>query len=304
MLMDSTSLYGQEAAQDQMTAGYHQQQIQNFGAAGTQALNVAGAEGNIARGQLAQASQMGSIGAQYGGLGSQLDARAGRALGVGMQYEGMGYQALQDQTSIANRRVERQDKFRMSDAAARSRVDSYNRSRGARGIGNVMKVAEVAARVYAAGATGGGSELAIAAMKAAKAKQEAQNRSRASSAGDNKMTTNRSLVSSSSVRDASFDNNAWRKRTGQIDTSVTTPAYDDYNAGRFEYPQLDMSNAYKGSAIYSSIPPQSFNSTPGVTGPPGRSMQEGYGWNYSDDYFNSTNQMSNRYRKDPRPYYG
>jgi hypothetical protein len=166
MLMDSTSLYGQEAAQDQMAAGIHQQQIQNFGAAGTQALNTAGAEGAIARGRLAQAGQYGQIGAQYGSLGSQLDARAGRALGAGMDYEGMGYQALQDQTSISNRRVERQDKFRMSDAAARARVDSFNRSRAQQGISNALKVVETGARIYGAVATAGATEAAIAAMNA------------------------------------------------------------------------------------------------------------------------------------------
>ena len=165
MLMDSTALYGQEAAQDQQMAGYQQQQIQNFGAAGTGALNVAGAMGNIGRNYLSGASQYAGIGAQYGGLGSQLDARAGRALGVGMQYEGMGYQALQDQTSIANRRVERQDKFRLSDAAARARVDSFNRSRGQQGISNVMKVVETGARIYGAAATAGATEAAIMAMK-------------------------------------------------------------------------------------------------------------------------------------------
>jgi hypothetical protein len=89
-----------------------------------------------------------------------------------MEYEGMGYNALQDQTSIANRRVERQDKFRMSDAAARARVDSFNRSRGQQGFSNVMKVVETGARIYAAGATGGASELAIAALKAKQASDQ------------------------------------------------------------------------------------------------------------------------------------
>jgi hypothetical protein len=169
MLMDSTSLYGQEAAQDQMQAGYHQQQIQNYGAAGTQALNTAGAEGNIARGQLSQASQYANLGGQYGNMGSQLDARAGRALGAGMQYEGMGYQALQDQTSISNRRVERQDKFRMSDAAARSRVDSFNNSRANMGLQNTLGVIRTGVEVAGAFATGGTSLYASAAVRAAEA---------------------------------------------------------------------------------------------------------------------------------------
>ena len=143
-----------------------------FGAAGTQALNAASAEGNIARGQLAQASQYGKLGGQYGNMGSQLDARGARALNVGVEYEGMGYNALQDQTSIANRRVERQDKFRMSDAAARARVDSFNRSRGQQGFSNVMKVVETGARIYGAAATGGASELAIQAMKTKQASDQ------------------------------------------------------------------------------------------------------------------------------------
>jgi len=166
MLMDSTSLYGQEAAQDQMMAGYQQQQIQNYGAAGTQALNIAGAMGNVGRNYLSGAGAYAGLGGQYSQMGSQLDARAGRALGAGMDYEGMGYSALQDQTSIANRRVERQDKFRMSDAAARARIDSFNRSRGQQGISNVLKVAETGARIYGAVATAGATEAAIAALNA------------------------------------------------------------------------------------------------------------------------------------------
>lgn len=172
MLMNSTALYGQEAAQDQQLAGYQQQQIQNYGAAGTQALNTAGAMGNVGRNYLSGAGQYAGLGGQYGQMGSQLDARGARALGVGMQYEGMGYNALQDQTSIANRRVERQDKFRMSDAAARARVDSFNRSRGQQGFSNVMKVVETGARIYGAAATGGASELAIQALKTKQAQDQ------------------------------------------------------------------------------------------------------------------------------------
>jgi len=171
LLMNSTALYGQEAAQDQMLAGYQQQQIANYGAAGTDALNTAGAEGNIARGYMAQGAQYGSIGSQYANMGSQLDARGANALNAGIRYEGMGYGALQDQTSISNKRVERQDKFRLSDAAARARVDSFNNSRAQMGIGNALKLAETGARIYGAAATGGLSEGAILALEAAKLKQ-------------------------------------------------------------------------------------------------------------------------------------
>jgi len=265
MLMNSTSLYGMEAAQDQMEAGYHQQQIQNYGAAGTQSLNTAGAEGNIARGQLSQAAQYGSLGAQYGSMGSQLDARASRALGVGMEYEGMGYNALQDQTSIANRGRERQDKFRMSDAAARSRVDSFNNSRASRGFGNVMKVVETGARIYAAGATGGASELAIAGLNAAQAQQEAKNRGTASNAGDNKMANNRLAVNNSTVRDAGFNNSAYNKRHEGINTSSDTPSWVSQRQ-----PGFDM-----------AVQPAVYNSSPGLYGPPG-------GYTNSSLYRNST----------------
>jgi hypothetical protein len=176
MLMDSTSLYGQEAAQDQMTAGYHQQQIQNYGAAGNQALNAAGAEGNIARGQLAGASQYASLGSQYGNMGSQLDNRGANALNAGMRYEGMGYQALQDQTSISNRRVERQDKFRMSDAAARSRVDSFNNSRANMGLQNTLGIINTGVSVAGAFAAPGAGPLISSGLNAATAVASSQNR--------------------------------------------------------------------------------------------------------------------------------
>jgi hypothetical protein len=176
MLMDSTSLYGQEAAQDQMTAGYHQQQIQNYGAAGNQALNAAGAEGNIARGQLAGASQYASLGSQYGNMGSQLDNRGANALNAGMRYEGMGYQALQDQTSISNRRVERQDKFRMSDAAARSRVDSFNNSRANMGLQNTLGIINTGVSVAGAFAAPGAGPLISSGLNAATSVASSQNR--------------------------------------------------------------------------------------------------------------------------------
>jgi hypothetical protein len=282
ILMDSTSLYGQEAAQDQMQAGYHQQQIQNFGAAGTQALNTASAEGNIARGQLSQASQYANLGGQYGNMGSQLDARAGRALGAGMQYEGMGYQALQDQTSISNRRVERQDKFKMSDAAARARVDSFNRSRGQQGFSNVMKVVETGARIYGAAATAGASELAIQAMKTKQAndQKKKENALEVSNREESPGYLNARYGTTSSPRIdyGSFD---LANRGGGVQpvvqpavqsTAVNTGQYGP--ASRYQYPsynlstsapptntytqgsgfdQLDMSQAYTGPSNYSSI---------------------------------------------------
>lgn len=171
LLMDSTSLYGQEAAQDAMIGNIQQQQIQNYGAAATGALNVAGSMSNVGRNYLSAGGQYAALGSQYAGLGSQMEGRGARALGAGMQYEGMDYGALQDQMSIANRRVERQDKFRLSDQAARARVDSFNRSRGQQGIANVLKIAETGARLYGAATTAGATEAAIAAAAAARAKQ-------------------------------------------------------------------------------------------------------------------------------------
>jgi len=248
MLMDSTSLYGQEAAQDQMMAGIQQQQIQNFGAAGTQALNTAGAEGAIARGRLAQAGQYGQIGAQYGGLGSQLDARAGRALGAGMDYEGMGYQALQDQTSIANRRVERQDKFRMSDASARARVDSFNRSRAQMGISNALKVVETGARIYGAVQTAGATEAAIAAMNA-------RNKPTPGVQGNDTSTSlGQDSFDSSQVRNASYSSR-YRGPTGQSynmqgpENTWQGKSYDDYNYNPAVQP-VTLSPGYSGGGIY------------------------------------------------------
>ena len=166
LLMDSTALYGQEAAQDAMIGSLQQQQIQNYGAAATGALNVAGSMGNVGRNYLSSAGQLATLGSQYAGMGSQMEGRGSRALGVGMQYEGMDYGALQDQMSIANQRVNRQDQFRLSDQAARARVDSFNRSRGQMGIANVLKVAETGARIYGAASTAGATEQAIAAARA------------------------------------------------------------------------------------------------------------------------------------------
>ena len=284
MLMDSTALYGQEAAQDQQMAGYQQQQIQNYGAAGTQALNVAGAMGNVGRNYLSGAGAYAGLGGQYGQMGSQLDARAGRALGVGMQYEGMGYNALQDQTSIANRRVERQDKFRMSDAAARARVDSFNRSRGQQGFSNVMKVVETGARIYAAGATGGASELAVQALKAKQAKDQ-----RAAAEQQNKTNTSQTYVN----MDEDRHRTAFYKNLGK-DTSVQSP--DPYvspgNPHARNIPSYDP-------IVQPSVQPAVYGS-PGMYGPPGGYMNSSlYQPNSPPRIFSGSgsdqNDMSNRF---------
>ena len=159
LLMDSTSLYSQQAGQDQMLANIQQQQISNYGNAGSAALNAAGAEGDLARGYLSQGGQYAGLGSQYAGMGSQLDNRGANALTAGMKYEGLGYGALQDQVSIANKGLERQDKFRLSDAAARARVDSFNNQRANMGVQNTLGLIDAGVKIYGAAATGGLSAL-------------------------------------------------------------------------------------------------------------------------------------------------
>ena len=172
LLMESANLYNQQAGQDQMLANIQQQQISNYGAAGTAALNAASAEGNLARGYLSQGSQYAGLGSQYAGMGSQLDARGANALNAGMRYEGMGYGALQDQTSIANKNVERQEKFRLSDAAARARVDSFNSQRANMGMQNTLGLIKTGAEIYGAVASGGMSSALTSSINAANAERQ------------------------------------------------------------------------------------------------------------------------------------
>ena len=69
--------------------------------------------------------------------------------------------------------MERQDKFRLSDAAPRARVDSFNRSRANLGMQNTMKAIRTGVAVAGAGATGGGSLLLDAYIRG----QENKNKS-------------------------------------------------------------------------------------------------------------------------------
>ena len=170
MLMNQTSLLNLEAREDQGLNAVHSGQISNRFNAGNAALNTAGAMGNLGRNYLSGAGAYSNLGSQYGSMGSSLDSRGANALNMTSRYEGLKYGTLQDRMSISNKGVERQDKFRMSDAAARARVDSFNNSRANQGIQNTMGLVRTAASVVAAGATGGGSIYVEAALKLAEAK--------------------------------------------------------------------------------------------------------------------------------------
>ena len=128
--------------------------------------------GNLGRNYLSGAGAYANLGSQYGRMGSALDSRGANALNMTSRYEGLKYGTLQDRMSISNKGVERQDKFRMSDAAARARVDSFNRSRANQGIQNTMGLVRTAASVAGAAATGGASLYAEAALKLAEQKME------------------------------------------------------------------------------------------------------------------------------------
>ena len=136
MLMRGTGLLGNQAQEDQYMAQHQQQQIANYGAAGSQALQTGAMEGDLARGQMA--------------IGGQYDQRSRDALGAGMQYEGMGYNALQDQTSMTRADLDRQSQFRMSDRAARARTEQFNAQRQGAGLGNVLKLGSMAIGGYGA----------------------------------------------------------------------------------------------------------------------------------------------------------
>ena len=157
MLMNETSLISMGATEDQIANAIHSGQIGNRLNAGNAALNAAGAMRSLGTGHLGSATAYANLGQQYSGMGSALDRRGSNALNMTARYEGMKYGTLQDRMSISNKGVERQDKFRLSDAAARSRVDSFNNSRANLGIGNFAKGVRTVASVVAAGSTGGGS---------------------------------------------------------------------------------------------------------------------------------------------------
>ena len=172
MLMNQTSLLSLEAREDQGLNAIHSGQISNQFNAGNAALNTAGAMGNMGRNYLSGAGAYSNLGSQYGRMGSSLDSRGANALNMTSRYEGLKYGTLQDRMSISNKGVERQDKFRMSDAASRARVDSFNNSRSNMGIQNTMGLVRTAASVAGAGATGGASIYVEAALKLAEQKAE------------------------------------------------------------------------------------------------------------------------------------
>ena len=173
MIMNETSLINMGATEDQISNAIHSGQIRDRLNAGSGALNIAAATGNIGKDYLRGAGAYATLGQQYGGMGSDLDRRGTTALNMTARYEGLKYGTLQDRMSISNKGVERQDKFRLSDAAARARVDSFNRSRANLGMQNTMKAIRTGVAVAGAGATGGGRLLLDAYIRG----QENKNKS-------------------------------------------------------------------------------------------------------------------------------
>ena len=159
MLMNEASLISMGATEDQIANAIRSGQIGDRLNAGNAALNAAGAMRSLGTGHLGSATAYANLGQQYSGMGSDLDRRGGNALNMTARYEGMKYGTLQDRMSISNKGVERQDKFKLSDMAARARVDSFNRSRANLGIQNTFKAIRTGVAVAGAGATGGGSLL-------------------------------------------------------------------------------------------------------------------------------------------------
>ena len=166
MVMNESSLINAGATEDQIANAIHTGQIRNRFNAGSAALNTASAMGNIGRNYLSGADRFAALGQQYTGIGSDLDRRGSAALNMTARYEGMKYGTLQDRMSISNKGVERQDKFRLSDAAARARVDSFNRSRANLGIQNTLKAVRTGVAVAGAASTGGGSLALEAYLRA------------------------------------------------------------------------------------------------------------------------------------------
>ena len=165
MLMNETSLISMGATEDQISNAIHSGQIGNRLNAGNAALNAAGAMRSLGTGHLGSATAYANLGQQYSGMGSDLDRRGSTALNMTARYEGMKYGTLQDMMSISNKEKTLQTKLRMSDAAARSRIDSFNNSRANLGIGNFAKGVRTVASVVAAGSTGGGSLLLEAYLR-------------------------------------------------------------------------------------------------------------------------------------------
>ena len=172
MVANETSLLNIGASEDQMLNAVHSGQISNTLNIGSSALNTAGAEGAVGRNYLSGATGYTNLGSQMSHMGSQLDTRGANALNMTSRYEGLKYGTLQDRLSVSNIEKTRQTKFRMSDAAARARVDSFNNQRANMGFQNTMKLVRTGAAVAGAAYTGGASLAAEAALRKKEAEQK------------------------------------------------------------------------------------------------------------------------------------
>ena len=187
MLVNETSLINMGATEDTMMNAIHSGQIRDRLNAGSAFLNTASATGNIGKDYLRGAGALATLGSQYGRLGSDLDRRGTSALNMTSKYEGLKYGTLQDRMSISNIEKTRQTKFRMSDAAAKARVDSFNNQRANMGFQNTMKLARTVASVAGATYTGGATLAAEAALREKERQQREEStavRTSDSSGGD------------------------------------------------------------------------------------------------------------------------
>jgi hypothetical protein len=171
MLMGEQSLLNMQAREDQQSMSTREGRIQNQFAGANASLNSASAEGNIASGYLNQAAAYGDQGRQYQSLAGQVDNRGNNFLNSGVAYQGMSNNMLDNQTSLNNFALNQQEKYRLNDTNARSRVDSFNNSRANMGFQNVMRVGELGAKITGAATGADAYGVAIAGLGAYESNQ-------------------------------------------------------------------------------------------------------------------------------------
>ena len=133
-IMQQSGMLGSEEQADRYLSEARGQQIQEQMGLSQAALGRSTAELNVA--------------GMYGQQGQQEAALASQAAQMSMGYDQMSDQMLEQQASIEEQRMGRQQELQLSDRMAQQQVDEYNAGRMGRGIQTGLQIAGTAASMY------------------------------------------------------------------------------------------------------------------------------------------------------------
>jgi len=150
LLLNANTLLNREGQEDQLGDSYRRSLIGDIRSSAGDSLNLSSAGLNEASARLDQGTRYRGLSSDFQGLSSREYGRGSNALNASLNYGNAGDRMLDNQTSITNFNTNQLDKFRLSDRAARDRVDSFNNQRANMGLNNTLNLIKTGAEVSGA----------------------------------------------------------------------------------------------------------------------------------------------------------